>query len=108
MRYVARSGHLGALFDFTDCRRWIAALARGRYQYVVTAPSSFPYSTAATAPAARWTRAQPNVREELRDGAVSVFHVRGALDPAACDRRGADAPRGAALRVRAPGPGRRA
>jgi hypothetical protein len=86
VRYVANHGHLGVLTPIRDCRHWIRALQTGRYQYIVAAPWFFPFNSAqAGSPEAHWTRAQPNVRELLRDGAVSVFRIQGALDPSRCD-----------------------
>src|SRR5205814_39365 len=57
VEYPARRDH--ARFRlYSTCRGWLAALADGRYDYVVTALESV-----ADSPAAAWTRRYPGARE---------------------------------------------
>ena len=46
--------------EYSTCRDWLAALARGRYNYVVTA-----HEGTSDSPAAKWTGRYPGVRELL-------------------------------------------
>lgn len=58
----------GARFlAYTTCRAWLAALRRGRYDFVVTARAG-----RAAAPEARWTRRYPGAHAVLRSDAAST------------------------------------
>jgi hypothetical protein len=67
-----------------SCSEWQAALDKGHYDYVVTAPdeSGTPPKQAA------WTRADPRAREILKSGDDTVFQLdRGSRDSGADSAR---------------------
>ena len=82
VRYVGHRGPHGEFTDARSCREWRTLLARGRYRYVVTAPSFT--ADEAEPPAAEWTRDDPGAIELLKEGPATVFRLDAAPDPAAC------------------------
>jgi hypothetical protein len=85
--YVARHGDGGEVSEIGSCREWLAALARGGYDYVVTSPPVFPYALPGLEEAreSRWTRADPAATQLLKgaDNLV-VFRLDGRPSPASC------------------------
>jgi hypothetical protein len=63
----------GDLRRIRSCREWLAALAEGRYDYVVTAPDQ----NGAVPPETTWTRADPRAREVIAMDGNVVFRLRG-------------------------------
>jgi len=91
VQFVGRRGAHGAYAPFADCRSWREALNRGRYGWVVTAPTGYPIDRPGSAPEARWIAGDPAVRLVRRDRVVTgaeadLFRIEGSLDPAGCPR----------------------
>jgi hypothetical protein len=69
----------GGYRPIAECRRWRAALAAGRYQYVVLTPAP-----TASVPVA-WTKSDPAFRLVLQPGATDfVFKSTGRPSPRLC------------------------
>lgn len=86
VRYVGSVGPNGAFSAIEDCRSWRRALARGRYDYVVTTPRLDPWRVLAGGPApeAAWTRgARGAVPVSAQDG-VTVFRLTQPVSAKAC------------------------
>jgi hypothetical protein len=88
VRYLGREGDDGAFSAIPSCSAFRAAVNDGGFDYVVTAPFlnfNHPDSPIAS-PEGGWIRTDPAVRPFLRDGPVTVWRIRGSLDPAGCAR----------------------
>lgn len=83
VQWVGREGPHGAYLPIRSCERWRSAINDGDYAYVVTTPDLIGQTFSRTG---AWTRSDPAAEELERDGPVSVFRLRGRLDPAACGR----------------------
>jgi hypothetical protein len=89
--YLGEEGPHGAFNAIPTCAAFRAAVDDARLDYLVTAPFLnflHPGSPIAS-PEARWLRGEPAVRPIGREGGVTVWRVRGHLDPAACGPRNA-------------------
>jgi hypothetical protein len=96
---VAARGPHGAFIRIRGCRAWRAALAAGRYRYVVTSPPLLPYTAEGvifgpafdpkTSPEAVWTRSDPAAQEVSRSGKITVFRMQGRPQPDGCPAAGA-------------------
>ncbi len=89
--YLGEKGPHGAFNAIPTCRAFRAAVNAASLDYVVTAPFlNFIHTGSPIAsPEAGWLRGDGAVSPILRSGPVSVWKVRGRLDPAACGRRNA-------------------
>jgi hypothetical protein len=93
---VADLGPHGAFRRIRSCRHWRAALAAGRYRYVVTSPPLLPYTLEGLifgsafdpkrTPETRWTRSDPAATEIARRGKTRVFRLHGPPNPHDCSR----------------------
>jgi hypothetical protein len=83
--YVGVTDPDASFHEPLTCRAWRAAVNRGDYEYLVTAPR---YG-GRRAPQTGWTR-DPGVSEVvLHDGPVTIFRLAGPLDPAGCGQSAA-------------------
>jgi len=92
--YLGEDGPHGAFNAIPTCRGFRAAVNAADLDYLVTAPflNFLHPGDPIASPEARWLRGERAVAPVLRSGPVTVWKVRGELDPAAC------APRNAPLR----------
>lgn len=90
VQYVGHEGGDGEFRSVRSCAEWRTELARGDYDYVVTAPFNFPWgATNDVYPReARWTETDPSARRIGRNRAVAIFELRGEPNPATCARDG--------------------
>ncbi|HET8566078.1 MAG TPA: hypothetical protein VFL77_06350 [Solirubrobacterales bacterium] len=89
--YLGQAGPHGAFNAIPTCAAFRAAVNAADLDYLVTAPFLdflHPGSPIAS-PEARWLRGEGAVQPILREGPVSVWRVRGRLDPGACGPRNA-------------------
>jgi hypothetical protein len=89
--YLGEEGSHGAFNAIPTCRRFRAAVNAAGLDYLVTAPFLnflHPGSPIAS-PEARWLRGEAAVAPILRSGPVTVWKLRGVLDPSACGPRNA-------------------
>jgi hypothetical protein len=92
--YLGAEGPHGAFNAIPTCAAFRAAVNAADLDYLVTAPflNFLHPGDPIPSPEARWLRGEGAVEPVLRSGPVTVWKVRGQLDPAAC------APRNAPLR----------
>jgi hypothetical protein len=86
VRYLGEEGPHGAFNAIPTCARFRAAVNDANLDYLVTAPflNFLHPGDPIASPEARWLRGDPAVRPILRSGPVTVWRVRGALDPGGC------------------------
>jgi hypothetical protein len=84
VQWVGREGPHGAYLPIRSCEAWRRAVDDGDYSYVVTTPDLIGQTFSRTG---SWTRGDPAAKRLISDGPVSVFRLRGRLDPAGCPRR---------------------
>jgi hypothetical protein len=91
VRYLGEEGPHGAFNAIPTCARFRAAVNDADLDYLVTAPflNFLHPGDPIISPEARWLRGEPAVRPILRSGPVTVWKVRGALDPSGCSPRNA-------------------
>jgi len=91
VRYLGVEAPHGGFDAIPTCRRFRAVVNAAELDYIVTSPFlNFIHPAEPIAsPEAGWLRGEPAVTPVLRSGPVSVWKVRGRLDPAACGRRNA-------------------
>ena len=78
VRYLGMETEHGGFTDIPDCRRFMAAVAAGRYGYVVAGPVKVTrLFDPQPEPEGDWLRAQPGAAQVVTSGAVAVFR----LDP---------------------------
>jgi hypothetical protein len=84
--YLGVKGPHGAFNAIPDCGGFRAAVNAARLDYLVTAPLlDFIHPARPIAsPEAGWLRGEAAVAPLVRSGPVTVWRVRGRLDPAAC------------------------
>jgi hypothetical protein len=84
--YLGAEGPHGAFNAIPDCAAFRAAVDAAGLDYLVTAPFlNFTHpSNPIGSPEARWLRGEGAVAPVLRSGSVTVWKVRGRLDPGAC------------------------
>jgi hypothetical protein len=89
--YLGEDGPHGAFNAIPTCRAFRAAVNAAHLDYLVTAPflNFLHPGDPIPSPEARWLRGEPAVAPVLHSGAVTVWKVRGGLDPAACGPRNA-------------------
>ena len=87
--YLGEAGPHGAFNAIPTCRAFRAAVNAADLDYLVTAPflNFLHPGQPIPSPEARWLRGEPAVAPILRSGPVTVWKVRGNLDPAACGPR---------------------
>lgn len=87
VEFVGERGPEGSFAPVRSCEQWREALNAGGYDYVVTGFRE-PTEELGTRPGepreAGWTRGDPAAREIVHDEDVSVFALRGSLDPSGC------------------------
>jgi predicted membrane channel-forming protein YqfA (hemolysin III family) len=86
VRYVGEDGPHGAFNAIPTCRRFRAAVDAADLDYLVTSPflNFLHPDQSVPSPEARWLRGESAVAPILHSGPVTVWKVRGALDPSAC------------------------
>jgi hypothetical protein len=86
VRYLGEKGPHGSFNAIPDCRTFRAAVNRAELDYLVTSPflNFIHPDEPVSSPEARWLRGGDAVRPLDRSGPVTVWRVRGPLDPAAC------------------------
>ncbi|HEY2717728.1 MAG TPA: hypothetical protein VGI73_16055 [Solirubrobacterales bacterium] len=84
--YLGEPGPHGAYNALPSCQAFRAAVNDADLDYLLTAPflNFLHPSKPVPSPEARWLRGESAVRPLLRSGEVTVWEVRGRLDPAAC------------------------
>ncbi len=89
--YLGEKGPHAAFNAIPTCRAFRAAVNAADLDYLATAPflNFIHPDDPIPSPEARWLRGEPAVAPVLRSGAVTVWKVRGELDPAACGPRNA-------------------
>ncbi len=88
--YLGVEGPHGAFNAIPTCRKFRAAVNRADLDYLVTAPflNFIHPEDPLRSPEAAWLRGERAVVPVNRDGPVTVWGVRGRLDPAGCSRIG--------------------
>ncbi len=88
--YLGRDGPDGAFNAIPACGEFRAAVNRADLDYLITAPflNFIHPERPLRSPEAAWLRGEPAVAPVNRDGPVTVWRVRGRLDPAGCARIG--------------------
>jgi hypothetical protein len=91
VRYLGVEGPHGAFEPIPNCAGFRAAVNDGDYSYLLTAPflNFIDPGDPIRSPEAGWLRGEPAVAAVDRSGPVTVWRVRGRLDPAACGSRNA-------------------
>jgi hypothetical protein len=91
VRYLGIKGPHGAFNAIPDCRDFRAAVNAADLDYLVTSPflNFIEPSKPVSSPEAGWLRGEPAVVPVERSGAVTVWRIRGRLDPAGCGRTNA-------------------
>jgi hypothetical protein len=91
VRYLGLEAPHGAFEPISTCREFRAAVNAADLDYLVTAPflNFIHPSEPIASPEAGWLRGEPAVVPVVRSGPVTVWKVRGHLDPAACGPRNA-------------------
>ena len=84
--YLGEDGPHGAFNAIPTCSAFRAAVNAADLDYLVTAPflNFLHPGDPIPSPEARWLRGEPAVAPVLRSGPVTVWKIRGDLDPAAC------------------------
>jgi hypothetical protein len=85
-RYLGVKGPHGAYNAIPTCAGFRAAVNAADLDYLVTAPflNFTDPGRPVSSPEARWLRGEPAVAPIERSGPVTVWHVRGRLDPGGC------------------------
>jgi hypothetical protein len=91
VRYLGVEGPRGAFNAIPTCSRFRAAVNAADLDYLVTAPllNFIEPGDPIRSPEARWLRGEPALVPIDRTGPVTVWRVRGRLDPGACGPRNA-------------------
>jgi hypothetical protein len=89
--YLGEDGPHGAFNAIPTCRAFRAAVNSADLDYLITAPflNFLHPGDPIPSPEGRWLRGEPAVSPLLRSGPVTVWKLRGELDPAACSSRNA-------------------
>ena len=84
--YLGMKGPHGAFNAIPTCRAFRAAVNAADLDYLVTSPflNFIHTDNPISSPEAGWLRGEPTVAPIDRSGPVTVWRVRGPLDPAAC------------------------
>jgi len=86
VRYLGVEGAHGAFNAIPTCAEFRTAVNEADLDYLVTAPflNFIEPGKPVASPEARWLRGEPAVVPVARSGPVTVWKVRGSLDPSAC------------------------
>lgn len=86
VRYLGQKGSHGAFNAIPACRAFRAAVNSAGLDYLVTSPflNFIHPDQPVPSPEATWLRGEADVKPLDRSGPVTVWEVRGPLDPAAC------------------------
>jgi hypothetical protein len=86
VRYLGVAGPHGAFNAIPTCAGFRAAVNAADLDYLVTSPflNFLHPGDPIPSPEARWLRGESAVSRVLRSGPVTVWKVRGRLDPSAC------------------------
>jgi hypothetical protein len=86
VRYLGFAGPHGAFDAIPTCRQFRAAVNGADLDYLVASPllNFIHPGDPIASPEAGWLRGEPAVRPIDRSGPVTVWRVRGRLDPGAC------------------------
>ena len=86
VRYLGREGPHGAFNAIPDCAGFRRAVNDAELDYLVTAPflNFIDPGRPIRSPEAGWLRGEEAVQPISRDGQVTVWGVRGRLDPQGC------------------------
>ncbi|MEX2105736.1 MAG: hypothetical protein WD810_02450 [Solirubrobacterales bacterium] len=89
--YLGVDGPHGAFNAIPNCGEFRAAVNAADLDYLVTAPflNFLHPDQPISSPEARWLRGEHAVTPVLRSGPVTVWRVRGPLDPSTCGPRNA-------------------
>jgi hypothetical protein len=89
--YLGEEGPHGAYNAIPTCAAFRAAVNAAGLDYLVTAPflNFLHPGSPVPSPEARWLRGEKAARPLLREGEVTVWKLRGRLDPGACGPRNA-------------------
>ena len=89
--YLGEKGPHGAYNAIPTCSQFRKAVNAAELDYLVTAPflDFLHPSHPIPSPESRWLRSESAVQPILREGEVTVWKVRGRLDPGACGPRNA-------------------
>jgi hypothetical protein len=89
--YLGEEGPHGAFNPIPDCFGFRAAVDANNLDYLVTSPflNFLNVSEPVVSPEAGWLRGSPGVEAINSSGSVTVWRVRGSLDPAGCDAENA-------------------
>jgi hypothetical protein len=89
--YLGEDGAHGAFNAIPTCAAFRAAVDAADLDYLVTAPflDFLHPSHPIPSPEARWLRGENTVQPIFHEGEVTVWKVRGRLDPSACGPRNA-------------------
>jgi len=89
--YLGEDGPHGAYNAIPTCAAFRAAVDAAGLDYLVTAPflNFLHPGKPIRSPEARWLRGKGAVKPILREGQVTVWQVRGRLDPSSCGSRNA-------------------
>jgi hypothetical protein len=91
VRYLGVEGPHGAFNAIPTCAAFRTAVNEADLDYLVTAPflDFIEPGRPIASPEARWLRGEPAAAPIDRSGPVTVWRIRGKLDPAACGPRNA-------------------
>jgi hypothetical protein len=91
VQYLGQEGSHGAFNAIPRCSAFRAAVNAADLDYLLTAPflDFLHPSDPVPSPEARWLRGEPAVQPIRRSGPVTVWRVRGQLDPSGCGPRNA-------------------
>jgi hypothetical protein len=91
VRYLGVEGPHGAFNAIPSCSEFRAAVNAADLDYLVTSPflNFIEPGKPIASPEARWLRGEPAVVPIQRNGSVTVWRVRGRLDPSGCGPRNA-------------------
>jgi len=89
VRYLGAEGPHGAFDAIPSCSEFRAAVNAADLDYLVTSPflNFIDPAKPISSPEARWLRGEPAVAPIQRSGTVTVWRVRGHLDPSGCGPR---------------------
>ncbi len=91
VRYLGVEGPHGAFNAIPSCPEFRAAVNAADLDYLVTSPflNFIEPGKPISSPEARWLRGEPTAVPIQRSGQVTVWRIRGQLDPSACGPRNA-------------------
>ncbi len=90
VQYIAKRGPHGSFTALTTCQQWRTAVNAGHYRFLLTTPARDPWRPKAlqASPEGAWTASDPNARllytRRAAGQRISVYELRGRLDPRAC------------------------